>query len=220
MTDVLRFRAEAFSAATLIDAIGEVYPHRAHILDLVSPTPGRKIFGRAVTVRYIPHRSDMAGDGELSFARFFYNAIGEEAEGAVLVLDSSGQHEVSIGGGVKFSRLHNHRLAGLITDARIRDFEEIARLEPVFYCRGEALRAGGGDLMPIAANVPVSLYGTTVLPGDYIYADSSGVVVMPSGDLEEILETAARLDREEKAILSAIREEDPLKLRKAGTGES
>lgn len=69
--------------------------------------------------------------------------------------------------------------------------------------------------MPIAANVPVSLYGTTVLPGDYVYADSSGVVVMPSGDLDEILESAARLDREERAILSAIREEDPLKLRKS-----
>jgi 4-hydroxy-4-methyl-2-oxoglutarate aldolase len=220
MTDILRFRAEAFSAATLTDAVGQVCPHRAHILDLVSPTPGRKLFGRVVTIRFAPYRSDMAAGDAPGFARFFYDAIGDDAEGAVLVLDSSGQNDVSVGGGAKFSRLHNRRLAGLVTDARIRDFEELARFDPVFYCRGEALRAGGSDLMPIAANVPVSLNGTTVLPGDYLYADSSGVVVIPSGHIEEILKSAARFDREEKAILSIIREEEPRELRKDGAGEA
>ena len=220
MTDILRSRAEAFSAATLTDAVGQVCSHRAHILDLVSPTPGRKLFGRVVTIRYVPCRSDVVADEAPGFARLFYDAIGEDAEGAVLVLDSSGQHDVSVGGGAKFSRLHNRQLAGLVTDARIRDFEALARLDPVFYCRGEALRAGGSDLMPIAANVPVSLCGTTVLPGDYIYADSSGVVVMPSGHVEQILGLAAQFDRQENAILAAIRAEDPRDLGKGGPGEA
>ena len=220
MTDVLRSRAEAFSAATLTDAIGRVCRHRAHIVDLVSPTPGRKLFGRAVTIRYMPYRDDMADDDGRSFARYFYEAIGEHAEGAVLVLDSSGQHDVSIGGGDKFSRLHNHRLAGLVTDARIRDFDELAAFDPVFFCRGEAVRAGARDLMPVAANVPVSLYGTTVLPGDYVYADPSGVVVIPSGHLEQILKSAAEIDAQDKAFLSIIRHEDPRDVRKGGSGES
>src|SRR3954451_5387208 len=112
----VRCRAEALSAATLTDAVGRICPHRAHILDLVSPTPGRKLFGRAVTIRYVPFRADISDDDGRSFARFFYDAIGNDAEGAVLVLDSSGQQDVSIGGGAKFSRLHNHGLAGLVTD--------------------------------------------------------------------------------------------------------
>jgi regulator of RNase E activity RraA len=218
MADILGSRAKAFTAATLTDAVGMVCRHRAYILDLVSPTPGRKLFGRALTIRYIPHRSDVAAHDTPSFARFFYDAIGDGAEGAVLVLDSSGQHDVSVGGGAKFSRLHNHRLAGLVTDARIRDFDELARFDPVFYCRGEAVQAGGSDLMPIAANVPVSLCGTTVLPGDYIDADSYGVVVMPSGHLEQILNLAAQVDRQDKAILSIIRDEDPREVREEGSG--
>ena len=74
--------------------------------------------------------------------------------------------------------------------------------------------------MAIAANVPVSLSGTTVLPGDYIHGDLSGVVVIPSGHLEQILKSAAEIDAEDKAFLSIIRHEDPEEVRKRGSGES
>jgi 4-hydroxy-4-methyl-2-oxoglutarate aldolase len=205
----VRSRAEAHSAATLTDAVGRICRHRAHIVDLVSPTPGRKLFGRAVTIRYVPYRADISDEDSRSFARHFYDAIGDDAEGAVLVLDSSCQQDVSIGGGAKFSRLHNHGLAGLVTDARIRDFNELGALNPVFYCRGEAIRAGARDVMPVAANVPVSLCGTTVVPGDYVYADSAGVVVIPGGHLEQVLGWAAEIHAADMAILSVIRAEHP-----------
>lgn len=203
----VRSRAEAHSAATLTDAVARVCRHRADILDLVSPTPGRKLFGRAVTIRYVPYRADISDEEENSFARHFYDAIRDGGEGAVLVLDSSGQHDVSMGGGAKFSRLHNHGLAGLVTDARIRDFDELAALRPVFYCRGEAVRAGASDLIPVAANVPASLGGTTVVPGDFVYADRSAVVVIPAGYLEQVLGSAAAIHAEDEAVLSVIREE-------------
>ena len=37
--------------ADLVDAMGRLHRHRCHILDLVSPTPGRILFGPAVTIR-------------------------------------------------------------------------------------------------------------------------------------------------------------------------
>jgi len=211
---------EVLSAATLTDAVGRIWRHRAHILDLVSPTPGRKLFGRAVTIRYVPYRADMSDDDRQSFASCFYEAIGGEAEGLVLVLDSSAQHDVSIGGGAKFSRLHNRGVAGLLTDARIRDFHELAALDPVFYCHGEAVRAGARDLMPVAANVPVSLCGTTVVPGDYVYADSAGVVVIPGRHLEQVLASAAEIQAEDTAILPLIRAEHPLQVLRGTSGEN
>jgi regulator of RNase E activity RraA len=219
MTDILRSRVEALSAATLTDAVGRICDHRAHIIGLVCPTPGRKLFGRAVTIRYIPYRVDIPDADSRDFARYFYEATGGDAQGAVLVLDSSGEHDASVGGGAKFSRLHNHGLAGLVTDARIRDFEELARLDAVFYCRGETVEAGTRRLMPVAANVPVSLDGTAVLPGDYVYADASGAVVIPSGTLGKVLELAAQIELEDKAILAVIREEDPLKVRREGSAD-
>lgn len=216
----LRSRAEAFSGATLTDAVGRICRHRAHVLNLVSPTPGRRLFGRAVTIRYLPYRADIFDADRRTFASCFYDAIDREAEGLVLVLDSSGQHDISVGGGAKFSRLHNHGLAGLITDARIRDFVELAALDPVFYCRGEAVEAGARDLMPVEANGPVSLGGTTVIPGDYIYADSAGVVVIPGRHLDQVLASAAEIEAEDKAILPVIRAEDPREVLSGGIGEN
>jgi regulator of RNase E activity RraA len=178
------------------------------------------LFGRAVTIRYVPYRADMSDDDRRSFASCFYQALGDQAEGLVLVLDSSGQQDVSVGGGAKFSRLHNHGFAGLITDARIRDFDELAAFDPVFYCRGEAVAAGGSRLMPIAANVPASLGGTTVIPGDFVYADSSGVVVIPAGHLEQVLASAAEIQTADKAILSIIRAEDPREVVSGKSNES
>ncbi|HVU31617.1 MAG TPA: RraA family protein [Sphingomicrobium sp.] len=209
MTRTYCSQVERLSGAALADAIARICLHRAHIPDLVSPTPGRKLFGRAVTIRYIPYRADMSDNDELSFGRFFYEAIGDDGEGAVLVLDCSGQHEFSVGGSVKFSRLHNRRLAGLVTDARVRDFEALAALEPIFYCRGETVEAGTTKLMPVAANVPVSLSGTTVLPGDYIHADRSGALVIPSQHVRQVLEAAAMIDAKDKELLPIIRDEGP-----------
>ena len=74
--------------------------------------------------------------------------------------------------------------------------------------------------MPVAANVPVSLCGTTVLPGDYIHADPSGVVVIPAGHAKQVLRSAAEIDAEDKAILSIIREEDPRKVLSEENGEA
>jgi hypothetical protein len=40
--------------ADIVDAMGRLHRHRCQILDLVSPTPGRTLFGPAVTIFYFP----------------------------------------------------------------------------------------------------------------------------------------------------------------------
>jgi hypothetical protein len=45
---------EGLKCADLVDAMGRLHRHRCHILDLVSPTPGRVLFGPAVTISYFP----------------------------------------------------------------------------------------------------------------------------------------------------------------------
>jgi 4-hydroxy-4-methyl-2-oxoglutarate aldolase len=40
--------------AEVIDAMGRMHRHCCHILDLVSPTPRRTLFGQAVTISYFP----------------------------------------------------------------------------------------------------------------------------------------------------------------------
>lgn len=220
MTEFADPREGSVSSASLTDALGRLSTHRSHVLDLVSPTPGRVLRGRAVTIRFVPFRQDVFDAQMHSFARLFYEAVPAHPEETVLVLDSGSQPNTSVGGGTKFSRLQNRNLAGLLTDGRLRDFGELERYEPVFYCRGEAVKAGTADLMPIAANVPVVVGGVTVFPGDYVYADAAAAVIIPSMLVDEAFQLAARIELEDAAFLMSIRAEDPHEIRIRGSQET
>lgn len=201
------------STAALTDALGRLTPHRAHILDLVSPTPGRLLFGPAITIQFVPFRQDLYDAHVHNFARFFYQAIGPGAGQSVLVLGNSGPPDLSLGGGTKLSRLQNHALAGMLAGGRLRDFSELERYDQVFYCAGETVKAGTADVMPVAANVPVVVGGTTVLPGDIVYADSAAAVIVPAGLADEAFRLAADVEAEDASFVTIIRDEDPQEIR-------
>ena len=201
--------ARQVRAADVVDAMGRLHRHRCHVLDLVTPTPGRLLFGPAVTISYFPSCSEALPPDRYTFARLFYEAIGESGKGKVLVLASNGHTDVSLGGGAKMSRVANHDMAGILTDGRLRDFHELTRFDFAAYCSGEATRWGGDVVTPFEANRPVVLRGVGIRPGDYVFADRSGAVVIPEGQVRRVLEEAVRVVQEDAAAIATIRREDP-----------
>ena len=61
--------------ADIVDALGRLHQHRSHLLDLVSPTPGRRLFGPAVTISYFPACRAALPPERYNFKRLFYEAI-------------------------------------------------------------------------------------------------------------------------------------------------
>ena len=198
---------DGLKTADLVDAMGRLHRHRCHLLDLVSPTPGRVLFGPAVTISYFPTCSAGLDPDRYNLANLFYEAVGEEPEGKVVVLASNGYTDASMGGGTKLSRLQQHGCAGLLTDGRLRDFDELAAYDFAAYCSGEATKWGGGEVTPFQANVPVVLSGVGVLPGSYVFADSSGAVVIPAAQIEEVVAGAREIEAEDDAYREEIRRE-------------
>lgn len=188
---------EGLRTADLVDAMGRLHRHRCHLLDLVSPTPGRVLFGPAVTISYFPSCSARLDPERYNLANLFYEAVDGEPEGKVVVLASNGYPEVSMGGGTKLSRLQDHGCAGVLTDGRLRDFETLAGYDFAAYCSGETTKWGGGEVTPFQANVPVVLRGIGILPGQYVFADSSGAVAIPNGQLDEVVERARAVQAED-----------------------
>jgi regulator of RNase E activity RraA len=198
---------EGLKTADLVDSMGRLHRHRCHILDLVSPTPGRVLFGPAVTISYFPSCSAALDPDRYNLANLFHEAIGDEPEGKVLVLASNGYTETSMGGGTKLLRLQEGNCAGVITDGRLRDFDELGRYDFAAYCSGEATRWGGDSVTPFQANVPVVLDGVGVMPGAYVFADSSGAVVIPAGQIEEVLAGARNVESEDETYRAGIKRE-------------
>lgn len=180
--------------------MGRVHRHRCHLLDLVSPTPGRVLFGAAATISYFPSCSVTLDPQRYNFANLFYEAVGDQPAGKVLVLASNGHTDTSMGGGTKLFRLQEHGLAGVLTDGRLRDFDELAGYDFAAYCSGETTRWGGDVVTPFQANVPVVVGGVGVMPGQYVYADTAGAVVIPEGELDDVLAEARKIVTEDEAF--------------------
>lgn len=201
--------ASRVRTADIVDAMGRQHRHRCHHLDLVSPTPGRRLFGPAVTISYFPTCGTTLPPERYNFKSLFYQAIEGGADGHVLVLASNGSTDASLGGGTKLSRVQNHRLAGILADGRLRDFTELAHYDLAIYCRGETTRWGGDTVTPYEANRPVVIGGVAICPGDYVFADASGAAVIPAGDVRAVLHTANQVVAADAASIATIRGESP-----------
>ncbi|MEU4091668.1 RraA family protein [Streptomyces sp. NPDC026673] len=200
--------AARLGCAALVDAMGRLHGHRAHILALSSPDPTRPLFGPAATVAFLPHRDDLP-QSKTDFGEFFYQAVGDDPGGKVLVLSSGGYRDASHGGGVKLSRIAHHGLAGVLADGRLRDFAELRDHGFATWCRGEATHWGGDTVMPYAAGVAVEVAGVCVVPGDYVYADRTGAVVIPHASLERVLQEADRVEAEDADFAARVARERP-----------
>lgn len=180
--------------ADVIDAMSQLYSHKCHLINFQSPDANKVLFGQAVTIGFMPVRKDFMDPKKHSLGPLFYKSIAKvEPEGKVLVMSSGGHPDISLGGGTKLSRLRNHKMAGILCDGRLRDFEDLKNYPIAVYCKGETLRAGGNLIQPYTFNEPVIVDDVTIIPGDYIFATISGAAVIPENDIEKVLMTAHKI---------------------------
>jgi len=180
--------------ADAIDAMNQLYAHKSHIMNLQSPDQSKILFGQAVTIGFMPVRKDLMDPQKHSLGPLFYRSIANvDPEGKVLVMSSGGQPDISLGGGTKLSRVRNHKMAGILCDGHLRDFEDLKDYPIAVYCKGETLRAGGNIIQPYIYDQPVIIDDVTIVPGDYIFAAISGAAVIPEKDIEEVLTLAHKI---------------------------
>jgi len=211
---------EGLGVADVADAMMMTFQHRAHVIHLDSPDPRRVLFGPAVTIGYMPVRKDLMDPEQHSLGPAFYRAIGDEdATGKVLVMASNGYAHASLGGGTKLSRVGNHKMAGILCDGQLRDYEELNSYDFAVYCKGETVRAGGNEIQPYLTNVPVCVDGVTVVPGDYVFAHGSTAVIIPAASAEAILKKSREIMEKMDRVKESLVHEDPQTVLSQGSSE-
>ncbi len=217
---VTKEQIEGLGVADVVDAMMMTFQHRAQIIHLDSPDPQRVLFGPAVTIGYMPVRKDLMDPEKHSLGPAFYRAIGDEdPTGKVLVMASNGYPDASLGGGTKLSRVRNHKMAGILCDGQLRDYEELNSYDFAVYCKGETVRAGGNEIQPYLTNVPVCVAGITVVPGDYVFAQGSAAVIIPAASADEILTKAREIMEKMDHVKEFLVDEDPQKVLAQGSSE-
>ena len=70
-----------------------------------------------------------------------------------------------------------------------------------------------------AANTPVVVGGVTVIPGDYVYADSAAAVIIPATAIRKALEEAARIESDDAKYIEQIKQENAQDILRRGSKE-
>jgi len=167
------------------------------VTDFRMTQPDVKLVGRALTMRYLPVRPDLmqavqtlAQEGDWDH-QFNVRAGEETKPGDVLVVELGGAVErATFMGDVTGLGIRSRGAAGVVIDGGLRDLNEFLPMKdfPVYY-RG-AHASAMADQVGVEWNAPVRIGNVTVLPGDVVIGDSSGVLFFPPQLAEEVIKAA------------------------------
>ena len=161
--------------------------------------PNKRIAGTAVTIR-IPH-----ADSALLHYLTAYIRPGD-----IVMVDRCGDDRHACWGGVI---THTMKTAGAkagVVDGPATDLAEIAKVDLPMWCRGPSsittkLLGLEGQL-----NVPITVGGQVVHPGDAVLCDESGVIVLAPDQAKAVAERAIGMQEAEIILLDRIRKGEKL----------
>jgi RraA family protein len=172
-------RFGAYPTPDISDLMNRLYTMATTIRNVTRPE--LRLLGPACTVKVFP------GDNLM-----VHKSLDVSRPGDVIVVDASSSMMTAVLGDLVSMKARHRGIAGFVVDGLVRDIPGISTLGdfPVF-ARGITpigpLHRGPGEV-----NFPISAGGIVVHPGDVIVGDDNGVVVVPRGSAEDMID---RLDQ-------------------------
>lgn len=155
-----------------------------------------RIFGQAYTVHYVPCGQKKGTVGDF---------LDEVQPGQVVVIDNNGRTDCTVWGDIMSFYANQKSIAGTLIDGVCRDVDLIRKLDYPVYSKGSYMVTGKDRVYVDHVNIPVSISGVQVLPGDLIIGDSSGVLSVPIKYAKEILDLAIMIEEKEQEIIFRIK---------------
>ncbi|SHH02957.1 Regulator of RNase E activity RraA [Anaerosphaera aminiphila DSM 21120] len=153
-----------------------------------------KIAGPAYTVRAIGDDSTIV-----------YYAMERAPKGSVIVIDRGGDKTFSCCGEIVALLAKEMGMEAIVVDGPATDSVAIGKMNfPVF----------ASGLSPVTTrhvgltgeiNIPINCGGTVVNPGDIVFGDADGVIVINPELLEDLIEKAEKADKNEEEWIKAFK---------------
>jgi regulator of RNase E activity RraA len=199
-------RLRRFDTSTISDAC-ERSGHECHVVtDLAPLTTTAAIAGAAITVQLGP-ADETSG---YSTRHLGTTAVEAATSDHVIVIDHRGRNDCA-GWGGNLSRGARHRgCAGTIIDGAARDIDEAADLGYPIFARSATPLTARGRAVELATQTPIQIAGGRVDPGDYLIADSTGIVIIPQHAISDVLDAAPTIAAHEEQIAHRIDDGTPI----------
>ena len=159
--------------------------------------------GPAFTLRQVLRPAEAAAGTNLTKHASVMDELAQP--GQVIVIDTGGRNEACTFGSILMLRAKLRGVAGVVTDGTARDIDEIP-------ATGMPVHAAGGNpigsklyFQTVCLGEPVSCAGVQVRPGDVIFGDATGVLVIPPALLQEVVERAEAISHKEAKWIAGVK---------------
>jgi 4-hydroxy-4-methyl-2-oxoglutarate aldolase len=209
--DVLgAFRALEDLSGVVSDALDELGIAAAVPGSVLRPTnPAARLCGPALTVLNRPLGVPVAQAVQANVSRLGeIEAHNLARAGDVLVIQ--GVEGVSSMGAISASIGRRQGEAGAVVDGAVRDIAHSRGIGYPVWSKGASPITGKWRIETVAVNVPVSICGVSVKPGDLVVADEAGVCFVAHERAAEVLAVVQKILRYEENRMRQIEEGVPV----------
>ena len=168
--------------------------------------PSMIVIGRAMPVLEADFFCEsVSSENSISTKPFglMFNALDDLKKNEVYVCSGS-SHRYALFGGLMATRAIQCGAAGAVVHGFHRDTNELLSLKFPVASFGSYAQDQGPRGKVIDWRVPIEMDGTRVMPGDIIYGDRDGVLVIPSAVAEEVFVKAIEKSEGENKVRIAL----------------
>lgn len=173
----------------------------------IRPLYRTRAYGIARTCRYLPYQGPipkMTPEEYTEWSGWYYGNVctypwmDEIEEGDFIVIDQSGVN-VGLMGSNNSLEGKKRGAHGYVTNGGVRDTDELILEKVPFWSKMCSQGMVQGRVQFDAMNIPISVGGVVVYPGDVVVADGDGVIVVPRKIAFEVAKYAHRELKSDKA---------------------
>jgi regulator of RNase E activity RraA len=171
--------------------------------ELMPTLPNQRIVGTAVTVRNAEQTvSPLVNATRREWRMAEILAVASAERGDVLLIE--GVRHVSNMGGLLATIAHRQGIAGAVVDGAVRDVHHSRSIGFPVWSRDVSPVTGKWRCITQEINRPITLAGVTVMPGDLVIADETGVCFVRRADVEYVVARCEEIASLEAEVVKRI----------------
>jgi regulator of RNase E activity RraA/CMP-N-acetylneuraminic acid synthetase len=160
---------------------------------------GAKIFGRAKTLKLRKLKEGESYKGIYNALNSYYTIVPND-----IILVENEISDFAYFGELNANLAIRSGATGAIVAGMTRDSGDVKKLGFPVFAKGNKCIDVRGRATLDGINVPINIEGVNVLPGDLVFADNEGVVIIPQEIENKLLKMAIEVCMKEKSVLLDI----------------
>jgi len=137
-------------------------------------------------------------------------SVEEASDMDIIVVEQKTGIAAACWGGVLSEAAHHKHIRGIVVEGAVRDVDEINAIGLPVFSRAILPASARGRIHEAAVNAPIEVADVTVMPGDLVIADGTGVVFIPATSAAAVIAKAECIVLRERQMIEAVHENKPI----------